>query len=122
MKSKTLISKQAERKGNPDIVETIRQAKKNEKWIRVASIVAYPRRKRIELNLDIIDKESKEGDIVVVPGKVLGKGEINKKIVIAALGFSEEARNKLKEKKCEIKSILEEINKNPKAQGIKALV
>ena len=50
-------------------------------------------------------REAKEGDIVIVPGRVLGKGDVSKKLVVCALGFSEEAEKKLKAKKCEIKSI-----------------
>ena len=120
-KSKTLLSEQAHRKGNPELEETVLVAKKLKEWARVAEIVAYPRRIRVEANLDRIDKESKEGDIVIVPGRVLGKGDVSKKLVVCALGFSEEAEKKLKAKKCEIKSILDEIKKNPKASGIKLI-
>jgi len=42
---------------------------------------------------------------VIVPGKVLGDGEMDHKITIAALSFSQQAREKLKE--CKIVSIEE---------------
>lgn len=121
MKSKTLIDKQASRKLNPDLVESIITAKKNEAWLPVASLLSYPKRKQINKNLDEIDKESKEGDTVIIPGKVLGNGSVSKKIRIAAIAFSEQAREKLKSKKCEIVSIKEEIKINPKANGLKIL-
>jgi large subunit ribosomal protein L18e len=121
MKSKTLIDNQASRKMNPDLVESIITAKKNEAWLLVASLLSYPKRKQINKNLDEIDKESKEGDTVIVPGKVLGNGNLSKKIRIAAIAFSEQAREKLKSKKCEIVSIKEEIKINPKANGIKVI-
>ncbi len=121
MKSKTLIEKQMKRKLNPEIVETIIKAKKNSAWLEVADILSRPRKKSISINLDKIERESKEGDTMVVPGKVLGVGDISKKIRIVALSFSEEARKKLKEKNCEVVSILEEIKINPKAQGIRIL-
>ena len=70
---------------------------------------------------DVYVKETEEGDTVVVPGKVLSNGEINKKIRIVALSFSKEAEEKLGKKKCEVVSILEEIKVNPKAEGIKIL-
>ncbi len=121
MKTKTKISKQEKRKTNPELVETIRKARKNEKWLEVAGILSSSRKKRAEINLDKINKESKEKDIIVIPGKVLSQGEINKKIKVVALGFSESAKEKLLNSKCEIISILEEIKKNPEAKGIKIL-
>ncbi|MCX6748797.1 MAG: 50S ribosomal protein L18e [Candidatus Pacearchaeota archaeon] len=121
MKSKTKINEQAKKKLNPEVVETIFQAKKNKKWLEVADILTRPRRIKTILNLDQIDKESKEGDTIVVPGKVLGEGNVTKKIRIVALQFSEEARKKLKDKKCEVVSLKEEIAKNKEAKGINVL-
>jgi len=121
MKSKTKIEKQTKKKTSSDLVETIRTAKKNEKWLKVAGLLSTPRRERAQINLDEIDKNSKEGDIMVIPGKVLSQGELNKKIKIVALGFSESAKEKILKSKCEAIYILEEIKKNPKANGIKVL-
>lgn len=121
MKSKTKIDKQIRRKTSSELVETIIKAKKNKAWLEVASILSSPRRRKIDVNLDKIDKESEEGDTVVVPGKVLGDGEISKKISIAALSFSEQAREKLQEKKCKIFNLIEEIKSNPKGEGIKII-
>jgi large subunit ribosomal protein L18e len=121
MKSKTTIDKQMKRKTNPEIVESILKAKKNTGWLGVASILSSPRTNKVQVNLDRIDEESKEGDTIIVPGKVLGKGDVSKKIRVAALSFSSEAEKKLKEKKCEVVSIIDEIRVNPKAQGIKIL-
>ena len=122
MKSKTKIDRQTRRKTNPEVVETIIKAKKNEKWLRIAEILSSPRKNKIAVNLDKIEKESKEGDTIVIPGKVLSQGGISKKIRLVALSFSEEAERKLKEKKCEIVSIIKEIEINPKAQGVKILI
>lgn len=121
MKSKTKISKQTERKNNSILVETLIAAKKNVKWNEIASALSYPRRKRIQLNLEEINKDSKAGEIVVVPGKVLGEGEIDKKIKVIALDFSEKAREKLLAAKCEVLNILDEIKKNPEAKGLRIL-
>lgn len=121
MKSKTKISKQVKRKTNPNIVQTILEAKKKKDWFPIAAILSGPRRKRIAINLDRIDSETKEGDTVVVPGKVLSQGEIYKKVRIAALGFSQDAKEKLLKAKCEVVSLSEEIKKNPLAKGIKIL-
>ena len=68
-----------------------------------------------------INKESKEGDVAVVAGKVLSQGEITKKIKVIALGFSEQAKEKLLKAKCEVSNIVDEIKKNPEGKGIKVL-
>ena len=120
-KSKTLIEKQVARKHNPEIVETAIKAKKSEKWKNVAEILSRPRRLQVIKNLDEIDKESKEGDTIIIPGKVLGNGDMSKKIKIVALSFSQEAERKLKAKKCEMLSLIKEIETNKKADGIKIL-
>ncbi|MFA4952648.1 MAG: 50S ribosomal protein L18e [Candidatus Pacearchaeota archaeon] len=121
MKSKTRIEKQTKRKTNPNLVETIRNARKNKKWLEVAGLLSNSRKKRAEINLDRINKEAKEGDIVVVPGKVLSQGELTKKIKIIAFGFSENAREKILKSKSELNYIYDEIKKNPEAKGVKIL-
>jgi len=121
MKSKTKIEKQIKRKNNPELVKTIIIAKKNDGWLEVASILSGPRKKRMNVNLEKIDKETKNGETVVIPGKVLSQGEINKKVKIIALRFSEKAKEKLLKSKSEVLSIIEEIKKNPKAKGVRIL-
>ncbi len=121
VKSKALIEKQLEKKTNPELVKTIIEAKKKKKWIEVAAILSSPRAKRLNMNLDKINNEAKEGEITVVAGKVLSQGELNKKIKVVALGFSEMAKEKILKAKGEVLTILEEIKKNPDAKGVKIL-
>ncbi len=121
MKSNTKIEEQLRRKRNPELVETIIAAKKNEKWKEVASLISTPRRKRKEFNLDEINKFVDGDEILIVPGKVLSMGDIDKKFKIAALSFSEKAKEKLKKRGCEFLTILEEINKNKEGKNINIL-
>ena len=121
MKSKSKIEKQLQKKKNSYLVETIIAAKKKKNWVEVAGILSGPTRKRININLEKIDKEAEKGKTVVVPGKVLSLGEITKKIKIVALSFSEKAKEKLLKSNSEVLSIIEEIKKNPEAKGIKIL-
>jgi len=55
----------------------------------------------------------------IVPGKVLGQGELKNKVKIVALSFSEKAKEKLKSK--ETLTIIEEIKKNPEGKDIQIL-
>jgi len=125
MKSRTLITKQAERKLSPEIVETIVLARKNKKWLEAAGVLAGPRRKKLSLNLDEIERkieqEKIKENVVVVPGKVLGDGELKKKITLVALSFSKSAEEKLKKSKTDFLAIKEEIKKNPEAKGVRVL-
>ena len=122
VKSKTKISKQIEKKKNPELVETIIAAKKKDNWLEIARILSGPRRKRINLNLEEIDKNSKDGEIIVVPGKVLSLGELNKKVKIVALDFSERAKEKILNSRSQISVISKEIKENPEAKGIRILL
>jgi len=121
MKTKAQIERQLKKKTNSMLVDTIILAKKSKAWQGVASVLSYPRRKRIEKNIGEISEQSKVGEIVIIPGKVLSMGEIDKKIKISALYFSEKAKEKLNKAGCETITILEEIKKNPDAKGIKIL-
>ncbi|HEB46849.1 MAG TPA: 50S ribosomal protein L18e [Candidatus Pacearchaeota archaeon] len=121
MKSKTKIEKQMQKKNSRELVETIIACKKKIKWLEVAGILSGPRRKSLNLNLGEINEKSEEGDTIVVPGKVLSQGEIDKKIKIIAMKFSEKAREKLLKSKTQVSSIVEEIKKNPEAKAIRIL-
>jgi large subunit ribosomal protein L18e len=121
MKSKTKISKQLERKSNSKLFETILIGKKNEAWLGVAGVLSGSRRNRTCINLEEINKDSKAGETIVIPGKVLSQGEIDKKIKVVAFSFSDKAKEKLLSAKCDISYILDEIKSNPSAKGIKVM-
>ena len=121
MKSKNKINKQAQRKTDSELVETIREAKKSDGWVEVAGLLAGSRRNRINVNLSEINSGAEDEDVIVVCGKVLSMGEVVKKIKISALGYSETAMQKLKEAKVEFNYIIEEIKSNAEAKGVKVL-
>ena len=121
MKTKSKIEKQLQRKTNSILVETIIACKKNKAWLKVAEILSGPRKNRTNINLEGLNKKIKDEKIIVIPGKVLSQGELDKKIKIVALGFSEKAEEKLKKSGTETLIILEEIKKNPEAKGVKIL-
>jgi large subunit ribosomal protein L18e len=120
MKSKTLIEKQLRNKSNSEIVETIIAAKKKKAWLDVASILASSRKNHRNVNLNDLNK-LKDGEKVVVPGKVLSQGDIDKKLKVVALGFSEKAKEKLLKSGSELSDILKEIKSNPEAKDVKII-
>ncbi|MEK6846931.1 MAG: hypothetical protein AABY16_02080, partial [Nanoarchaeota archaeon] len=89
--SNTVIGRRIHQKTDSHVVETILAAKKQPKWKKVAQRLSGGRRKYLEMNLDEIDSKSREGDTVIVSGKVLGNGALNKRIKICAMSFSASA-------------------------------
>lgn len=89
-------------------------------WKRIASDLEKPTRQRRTVNVYKIDQYSKDNEVVIVPGKVLGTGELNHNVTVAALNFSEEAKEKIASKGKAI-SIRELMQQNPKGAKIKLL-
>lgn len=90
-------------------------------WKRVAIDLERPTRQRRIVNLSRINRYCDENEIVVVPGKLLGTGDISKKVTIAAFQFSEQAIQKVKDAKGTIIGIDELAKKNPKGQKVRII-
>ena len=121
MLSKTAIKMRIERKSNPIVTETIQLAFKHEAWLKIAAILSGSTIRLPAKNLYEINTVAETGDVIVIPGKVLSTGELTKKIKIVALSISQIAKESLKESKSEFIPLIEEIRKNPKAEGVKIL-
>lgn len=63
---------------------------------RLSYELGRPSRQRRAVNLARINSNTRDKEIAVVPGKVLGTGELTKKLTIAAWQFSKEAISKIK--------------------------
>jgi large subunit ribosomal protein L18e len=91
-------------------------------WRRVAELVSRPARKRPAVNVGKIGRHTKDGDIVVVPGKVLGSGSIHHKVTVAAMSASASARSLIVEAGGSLISIDELLNQSPKGTGVTIIV
>ena len=89
-------------------------------WRKIARELEKPTRLRREVNIFKIDRYGREGEIIVVPGKVLGVGELSKKLTVAAYRFSEKARKKILSNG-KIVEIEELLKKNPKGTNIRII-
>jgi large subunit ribosomal protein L18e len=89
-------------------------------WKRVASDLEKPTRQRRVLNIYKLDKYCQDNDVIVVPGKVLGTGDLNKKVTVAAYTFSSQAVDKINAKGKAL-TIKELIEKNPQGKKIKLM-
>lgn len=87
-------------------------------WKAVAKGLNRPRRKGREVNL--FDLEGVAGkEAILVPGTVLGEGEITKPVTIAALRFSGKAREKIEKRGGTVLTISEMVEKHPTGKGIR---
>ena len=119
--SKTVIGRRIPRKTDSYIAETSIVAKKQKSWRSVAQIVSGSRRNYSSVNLDRLNSECEDGDTVVVVGKILGNGDLTKKLKVCALYFSASAIHKIKHAKGETVRLVDEINKNVSAKGVKLI-
>ncbi len=127
------------RKTNPQINKLIEDLKRIARensapiWRDIAKRLEKPRRNYAAVNLSKINRYSSSNDTILVPGKVLSSGTIEKPVTVAALGFSKKAFEKIckcgeggKEGKGEERgkciTIEELIKNNPKGSGVKIIV
>ncbi len=93
---------------------------KQDVWLDLSERLGRSRRRRAEVNLFKLSQlgaKLKE-KIFVVPGKVLGEGELAAKVNVAALAFSSEAKEKIKNAKGSSMSFEELIALKPKAADL----
>jgi len=112
---------------NPVLQSLIHELKKksNEQsaglWKRVATDLEKPTRQRRIVNLSSISRYTKENEIIIVPGKVLGAGSLEHKITISAFQFSDGAREKIEKAGAKIIPLLELSKENPTGKGIRII-
>jgi len=112
---------------NPELIDTIRLLKKTSKendvavWRKMAEYLSRTRRTRIAVNLSRINRYTKTGETVAVPGKVLGAGAVDHSVTVAAFAFSEKALTKLRKAKGKCLTFSELIKKNPKGSDVKII-
>ncbi len=91
-------------------------------WKRVAELIARPARKRATVNIGKISRHTNAGDIIVIPGKVLGSGNLSHKVTVAALNASTSARTVIVGAGGTLISIDELLTKVPKGKGVTIIV
>jgi len=67
----------------------------------IADKLNKPRRQRVEVNIAHIERNTKKNDFVVIPGVVLGYGELTKPVTISAWKFSKPAIQKIEKSSVE---------------------
>jgi large subunit ribosomal protein L18e len=88
-------------------------------WKTISKKISGPRKNRVKVNLYRINKKTKKNDIIVIPGKVLGMGELNHSLTIACLSYSKSAKRKIEASGSKLIMIKDLLEQNPTGTGVK---
>jgi len=109
---------------NPDLEKAIRALRAESRkggaiWAALADDLDRSKRSRVAVNLSAIDRQSGAGDIVAVPGKVLGSGSLTHPVTVAAFSFSDAAREKITAAKGKAVLLTDLLTENIKPSQVK---
>ena len=90
-------------------------------WLKLSKLAQKPSRAKRTVNLNKISQLTKDGDVVVVPGKVLGTGNMSHKITLCSFAISNAAATKITESGGKITSFDEMTKQFPTGKGVTLL-
>ena len=113
-------------KTNPRLTDLIAALKSTSReqnadvWHDIAARLEKPRSSHAEVNLGRIERYAREDETVVVPGKVLGSGALQKPVKVAAVDFSSSAQTKIEQvgESVPLEQVLEE---NPDGSNVRVI-
>jgi large subunit ribosomal protein L18e len=88
-------------------------------WRDVAERLARARRNWSEVNLSRVSRTAKAGETVVVPGVLLGSGDLARPLTIATFRASAGARAKVAKAGGKVVDLRELAASNPKGSGVR---
>ncbi|MEC7720396.1 MAG: 50S ribosomal protein L18e [Candidatus Thermoplasmatota archaeon] len=115
------------RKTNQSLVSLIGDLKDQSRssgsalWRDVAARLERSRSNWAEPNLSRLSRHAADEDTILVPGKLLGSGEISGKPSVAAYSVSAGARSKIEAAGGRIMTIRELMKENPNGKGVRIL-
>ena len=107
-----------------NLIVALEKASKQQKvniWKAVADNLSKPTRQRREVNLTKISAVAKKDESIIVPGKVLGTGELTHPVNIVAFAWSDRAAAKITAAGGKIISITDEMQKNAKGAKLRII-
>ncbi len=88
-------------------------------WKLASSLLANPRRRRVEVNLSRINRLASEKGTILVPGKVLGAGRLEHKVSVAAFDFTGSARHKIQDSGGKCLTIEALLKQHPEGKNVR---
>ena len=114
-------------KSDPNLLLLIKDLKQESReagvaiWRDIARRLEKPRRNWAEVNISRLERYASDGDVILVPGKVLGSGSLSKKLTVAAYGFSGGASEKIEKAGGRNLTIKELVQENPEGSGVRIM-
>ena len=115
------------RKTNPSLLSLIQRLKDagrtNEApvWRDIALRLEGPASNWAEVNVGRLNRYANDDEVIVIPGKLLGAGEISKKVTVAAFSASGQAKMKVVSAGGHSVTIEELVEKNPKGSRVRIM-
>jgi large subunit ribosomal protein L18e len=105
-------------------ISSLRNAFKTNKapiWRALEEELAGPRANRREINVRRLAEITKADEVVVVPGKVLGTGNLGHKLTVCAFSISETAAKKIVDSGGKVMAFDDLINDHPDGKGVRII-
>jgi len=87
-------------------------------WTVAADQLSRPRKGRAVLNLNHVSRSTKPDSLVLVPGKLLGSGALNHRVVIGAFEYSAAARDKVERAGGQCMALKDFVTRYPKGSSV----
>ena len=119
-----VIMSKPTRKTNQSLVDLIGRLKEQSRdtgaalWRDVAMRLSKSRKNWAQPNLSRLSRYAPEGATVLVPGKLLGSGDVSGKPTVAAFSMSTGARDKIEAAGGTVLSLGELMEQNPNGKGV----
>jgi len=114
-----------EEKSNPHLLKLVEELKRSSHqhdapvWKTAARRLDSTRQHWAEVNLTRVARHAKKGETLLVPGKLLGSGEITFPVTVAAWSVSVSAREKVLKAGGKVLGIGELLRTNPKGKAVR---
>ncbi len=115
------------KKTNPNLIKLIDNLKEKSYqeevgiWKDIAKRLERSNRRQAEVNISKINRYSSPDETIMVPGKILGSGQLDHTVNVVALGFSKRAEEKIDAAGGKCLSITEILDENPKGSKIRII-
>jgi large subunit ribosomal protein L18e len=109
---------------NDDIKWTLRNAYKKTKtplWKTLEKKIESSRSNRSEINIGKLENLTKDGENIIVPGKVLGNGTLTHKLNITSFSISISAMKKIFDAGGKVITINDLVNQHPNGKGVRII-
>jgi large subunit ribosomal protein L18e len=109
---------------NNDIKWTLRTAYKKTKtplWKTLEKKIESSRSNRTEINVGRLENLTKDGENIVIPGKILGDGTLTHKLNVTSFSISLSAMKKILDAGGKVITINDLVNQHPNGTGVRII-